>query len=181
MQHKQDQAAKSQDQYALLVDLNALPSPEVSKFSSDKEASVEGTKINPLREPNPTLPLWRRVDKRFWWNEWLLKPFVDAGVIITSKSYCLDVSLIFAKNQLHSYVLPVMQGYFQVARFNIPPNPITHDDDTSVEYTIISRRSRYRAGLRYQRRGIDEDANVANFVETETIMRVEVRAPLFYW
>lgn len=153
LQHKQDQAAKSQDQYALLVDLNALPSPTVSKFSSDKEASVEGTKINPLREPNPTLPLWRRVDKRFWWNEWLLKPFVDAG--------------------LHSYVLPVMQGYFQVARFNIPPNPITHDDDTSVEYTIISRRSRYRAGLRYQRRGIDEDANVANFVETETIMRVE--------
>ena len=43
-----------------------------------------------------------------------------------------------------------------------------------MEYTIISRRSRYRAGLRYQRRGIDEDANVANFVETETIMRVEV-------
>jgi hypothetical protein len=67
-----------------------------------------------------------------------------------------------------------MQGYFQVARFNIPPNPITHDEDTSVEYTIISRRSRYRAGLRYQRRGIDDDAQVANFVETETIMRVEV-------
>jgi SacI homology domain len=67
-----------------------------------------------------------------------------------------------------------MQGYFQVARFNIPPDPITHDEDISVEYTIVSRRSRYRAGLRYQRRGIDDDANVANFVETETIMRVEV-------
>lgn len=39
---------------------------------------------------------------------------------------------------------------------------------------VVSRRSRYRAGLRYQRRGIDDDANVANFVETETIMRVEV-------
>lgn len=67
-----------------------------------------------------------------------------------------------------------MQGYFQCARFNIPPDPITHNEDIPVEYTIISRRSRYRAGLRYQRRGIDEDANVANFVETETIMRVEV-------
>lgn len=61
-----------------------------------------------------------------------------------------------------------------MAQFTIPPDPITHDEDTSVEYTIISRRSRYRAGLRYQRRGIDDDANVANFVETETIMRVEV-------
>ena len=39
----------------------------------------------------------------------------------------------------------------------------------------MSRRSRNRPGLRYQRRGIDEEAHVANFVETETIMRVEVR------
>lgn len=32
-----------------------------------------------------------------------------------------------------------------------------------------------RAGLRYQRRGIDDDANVANFVETEAVMQIEVR------
>jgi hypothetical protein len=67
-----------------------------------------------------------------------------------------------------------MQGYCQTAHFIIPPDPLTHDEDMLVEYAIISRRSKHRAGLRYQRRGIDEDANVANFVETETIMRVEV-------
>ena len=39
----------------------------------------------------------------------------------------------------------------------------------------MSRRSRDRAGLRYQRRGIDDTAHVANFVETETITRVDVR------
>jgi hypothetical protein len=39
---------------------------------------------------------------------------------------------------------------------------------------MMSRRSRDRAGLRYQRRGIDDVANVANFVETETITRVDV-------
>ena len=38
----------------------------------------------------------------------------------------------------------------------------------------MSRRSRDRAGLRYQRRGIDDAAHVANFVETETITRVDV-------
>jgi hypothetical protein len=43
-----------------------------------------------------------------------------------------------------------------------------------VEYAIISRRSRERAGLRYQRRGIDDDAHVANFVETEAIVRLVV-------
>ena len=43
-----------------------------------------------------------------------------------------------------------------------------------IDYVIISRRSRERAGLRYQRRGVDDDANVANFTETETILRVVV-------
>jgi phosphatidylinositol 4-phosphatase len=38
----------------------------------------------------------------------------------------------------------------------------------------FDKRKLDRAGLRYQRRGIDDDANVANFVETEAIMRVKV-------
>ncbi|KAG6852944.1 hypothetical protein C0991_007954 [Blastosporella zonata] len=149
LQHKQDQMAKSQKQHELLADLNALSTVDLDPY----QAEVEGMKVSPMSEPNPTLPLWRRVDKRFWWNEWLSKPFVDAG--------------------LHSYVLPIMQGYYQVDHFVIPPDPVTHDEDVLVDYIIVSRRSRYRAGLRYQRRGIDDDANVANFVETETIVRVE--------
>ena len=67
-----------------------------------------------------------------------------------------------------------MQGYCQVTQFNIPADPIAVDEESSVDYIIISRRSRHRPGLRYQRRGIDDAAHVANFVETETIMRVEV-------
>lgn len=69
-----------------------------------------------------------------------------------------------------------MQGFFQIATFGVPREPeVTEDGDAAlVDYALISRRSRDRAGLRYQRRGIDDDANVANFVETETIMRVEV-------
>ncbi|KAG6820642.1 hypothetical protein H0H93_013841 [Arthromyces matolae] len=149
LQHKQDQMAKAQKQHELLADLDVLPPTDSESFTSE----VEGLEVSPMSEPNPTLPLWRRVDRRFWWNEWLSKPFIDAG--------------------LHSYVLPIMQGYYQVAHFVVPPDPVTHDQDVLVDYIMISRRSRYRAGLRYQRRGIDDDANVANFVETETIMRVE--------
>lgn len=74
-----------------------------------------------------------------------------------------------------------MQGFFQIASFGIPREPEASEDGDSavVDYILISRRSRDRAGLRYQRRGIDDDANVANFVETETIMRVEVSGPAF--
>ena len=37
----------------------------------------------------------------------------------------------------------------------------------------MSRRSRYRAGTRYFRRGIDHEGHVANFVETEQILFVD--------
>lgn len=69
-----------------------------------------------------------------------------------------------------------MQGFFQIATLSIPREPEASEegDFAFADYVLISRRSRDRAGLRYQRRGIDDDANVANFVETETILRVEV-------
>lgn len=40
-----------------------------------------------------------------------------------------------------------------------------------VEYRLclISRRSRFRLGTRFKRRGIDDDGHVANFVETEQV------------
>ncbi|GJE90764.1 SacI homology domain-containing protein [Phanerochaete sordida] len=147
VQQKQEMIAKSKKQSTLLADLNALD--EQLKLSPD-----DG-KVHVLAEPSATLPLWRRVDRQYWWNEWLSKPLLDAG--------------------LHTFVLPIMQGYFQIAHFPIPREPEASEegDVAVVDYVLISRRSRDRAGLRYQRRGIDDDANVANFVETETIMRVE--------
>ncbi|VDD88271.1 unnamed protein product [Enterobius vermicularis] len=42
----------------------------------------------------------------------------------------------------------------------------------SLTVTMISRRSIERAGVRYLRRGVDVDGNVANFVETEVILTV---------
>lgn len=146
MQHKRDLIAKTQRQSFLLADLNVF-----SPHKLDNTGHVS--------EPNPTLPLWRRVDRKYWWNEWLAKPFIDAG--------------------LHPYVLPIMQGYCQISAFDIPEDGA--EDPVPVDYVLISRRSRDRAGLRYQRRGVDDEAHVANFVETETIMRVvrEGKANMF--
>ena len=82
----------------------------------------------------------------------------------------------FFIHQLHSYILPLVQGFFQVSSFAIPLDPELSEagDTTRVEYILMSRRSRDRAGLRYQRRGVDDEAHVANFVETETVIRLEV-------
>lgn len=42
-----------------------------------------------------------------------------------------------------------------------------------MQFCLISRRSRYRAGTRYFRRGIDHEGHVANFNETEQLLLVE--------
>ncbi|KKA26447.1 hypothetical protein TD95_000147 [Thielaviopsis punctulata] len=42
--------------------------------------------------------------------------------------------------------------------------------ETAFLLTLISRRSTRRAGLRYLRRGIDDEGNVANNVETEQVL-----------
>lgn len=60
-----------------------------------------------------------------------------------------------------------MQGYVEIEPCVI--------EEQSFEFTLISRRSRDRSGLRYQRRGIDEQGNTANFVETEQLLRIVVR------
>jgi len=40
----------------------------------------------------------------------------------------------------------------------------------AFKYTLMSRRSCYRAGTRYYMRGMDSEGHVANFVETEQIV-----------
>jgi len=72
LQHKRDQVCKANKHSALLADL------KISESGSPPGPSTDG--VDPLAEPSPMLPLWRRVDKQFWWNEWLSKLFIDAGV-----------------------------------------------------------------------------------------------------
>ena len=43
-------------------------------------------------------------------------------------------------------------------------------EDKKFTLLFISRRSRYRQGCRFTRRGIDEYGYAANFVETEQIL-----------
>jgi phosphatidylinositol 4-phosphatase len=88
MQHKQEEIAKSKKERSLLSDLNALETPTTTPSTSKASEISEDTptehpdleKIDVLAEAYPTLPLWRRVDRQFWWNEWLSKPLTEAGV-----------------------------------------------------------------------------------------------------
>lgn len=57
------------------------------------------------------------------------------------------------------WLCPLIQGYVGQIQ--------TYINSKKLEYVVISRRAKDRAGTRYSHRGIDDDGNVANFVETE--------------
>ncbi|KAJ8418269.1 hypothetical protein AAFF_G00139780 [Aldrovandia affinis] len=121
---------------------------------------------------NTNLPLWQRVDDRFFWNKHMIQDLIS-----------------LQDPQVDYWVIPVIQGFVQIEELIVnynessdeeksspetPLQELTCVDDIHPRFTValISRRSRHRAGMRYKRRGVDKNGNVANYVETEQQIHV---------
>ena len=63
------------------------------------------------------------------------------------------------------WMVVCIYGYVGIAYNNI--------DMAKIGLYLISRRSIHHAGTRYLTRGIDDDGHVANFVETEQIIKID--------
>ena len=85
-------------------------------------------------------------DDKYWWNKNLYVDF---------KNY----------NISSDWAVKVIQGY--VGHASMPVESHT------MEISLISRRRYAMAGTRYSKRGIDDNGNVANFVESEQIIQIE--------
>ncbi|UJR10843.1 hypothetical protein I4U23_015031 [Adineta vaga] len=119
-------------------------------------------------DQDKTIPLWICADDRFFWNRQMLN------------------ELIKQADREHfdtRWIQPIIMGYLNECNFQV-------NDGTNAQLILISRRNRHRAGVRMHCRGIDEDGNVANYVETEQILRtstnimsfVMIRGSVpFYW
>ena len=92
LQRKQELIAKSKKQKALLADLNAI---------DDTHHSPTEGKVDVLAEPSSTLPLWRRVDRQFWWNEWLSRPFIDSGVRSCIAQLVSALTVVFSSTPMY--------------------------------------------------------------------------------
>ncbi|EAW07242.1 SacI domain protein [Aspergillus clavatus NRRL 1] len=130
---------------------------------------------------NGHLPLHRVVDEMYFWNKNLMSPFIEMDA--------------------HSFILPLMQGFVGQREFTVAArteNRQSETDQATEQHTegqilgdkqeaqgidvdaekrnylltLISRRSIKRPGLRYLRRGVDDEGNTANTVETEQILSV---------
>lgn len=141
---------------------------EKNVLSSEKEKNVSSSgKEKSQKEVHTDL------DDRFFWNR------VMIGSLLDCPNEMKDVS--------SHWIMPIIQGYFESGTSFLPT-----DSGHEVESTliVISRRSRFRAGTRYKRRGVDEGGKCANYVETEQILKydshilsfVQVRAsvPVFW-
>ncbi|XP_053975819.1 phosphatidylinositide phosphatase SAC2 [Hylaeus volcanicus] len=98
-------------------------------------------------------PLWQRVDDRFFWNKHMLQDIIN---LKTDKADC--------------WILPVIQGYVQIEKCKVEVGFDGQPQHETFNLAIISRRSRFRAGTRYKRRGVDDDGKCANYVETEQLV-----------
>ncbi|TEA15004.1 Phosphatidylinositide phosphatase SAC2 [Colletotrichum sidae] len=130
------------------------------------------------------LPLHSRVDPMFFWNKNTLKPFAEAGKdslllplmqgFVGQRQFVVDSSPPQSDEGMGdsvelSTIRQSLSGPTSAAesvKDTVDPRPT----EKIFLLTVISRRSTRRAGLRYLRRGIDEQGYVANSVETEQIL-----------
>ncbi|XP_017752841.1 PREDICTED: phosphatidylinositide phosphatase SAC2 isoform X2 [Eufriesea mexicana] len=98
-------------------------------------------------------PLWQRVDDRFFWNKHMLQDIIN---LKTDKA--------------NWWILPVIQGYVQIEKCKVEVGIDEQPYHETFNLAIISRRSRFRAGTRYKRRGVDDEGKCANYVETEQLV-----------
>ncbi|XP_063228378.1 phosphatidylinositide phosphatase SAC2 [Bacillus rossius redtenbacheri] len=98
--------------------------------------------------------LWETVDDRFFWNKHMLAD------IISLNSRLAD-----------PWILPIIQGFVQIEHCKVEVGyEAVNPRCETFTLILISRRSRFRAGTRYKRRGVDENGKCANYVETEQIV-----------
>ena len=104
-----------------------------------------------------------RADPSFYWNMELSRDLISQGI---------DTQ----------WLVPIVQGFVGIERVVF--------QDSTIALALISRRSCDRTGTRYNCRGVDEEGNVANYVETEqvvivgdkTFAYVQVRGSIpIYW
>ena len=141
---RQLSSRKQNDEDRYLYLLDKAFSEHTFFFSSSHDLTQTQQKIAKIAESNAaSAPIWTRADNRFFWN-------IDC----VSDLIACDAD---------EWIVPFMSAYIEYV-------PDCEIDDDKFSTLFITRRSRFRAGCRFTKRGIDSDGNVANFAETEQIL-----------
>ncbi|KAL4993671.1 SacI homology domain-containing protein [Aspergillus recurvatus] len=104
------------------------------------------------------------LDKDVLWNAYMIQPLLLFRSHLSShEQQLLDASQILTC---------VIRGFCGTMAIPATANVLSSGPKAHLPstLTLISRLSSRRAGTRFNARGLDDDGNVANFVETETIL-----------
>ena len=143
--HDQDE-----DTYLALLKAFIKSSPMYFSYSFDITNTFQRQS-----QLDPSVPLWKRADDRFFWNKFVQSDLIDFRTSGTRHQHGQQPGV-------DPYILPVMFGMMEIITTRVKTTPLT--------LVLITRRSRHRAGTRYFSRGIDEEGHVSNFNETEQII-----------
>lgn len=143
-----------------VIKLSSSTSPNSAKWSAliDRLLSVKSLfyandwdcthstqrRVEKATENNAKKSMWERAEDKFFWNRYISQALIDAGA--------------------DRWVVPTFMGYAALKTVGVKGEEVT--------LGLISRRSRFRAGMRLFMRGIDEEGHVANEVETEQLLMI---------
>lgn len=112
-------------------------------------------------------------DLGYLWNSYMIKPLMDFRSRLSDHEKLELDSTRLLTSAIRGFALTM----------TLPATSLPSRDNPSglpSTLTLISRLSCRRAGTRFNARGIDDDGNVANFVETETIFWTPFGVTLSY-
>ncbi|XP_018621436.1 phosphatidylinositide phosphatase SAC1-B [Scleropages formosus] len=152
-----------QDNKTFLSMINNVLTTDGFYFATDYDLTHTLQRLANTSPDFQDMSLLERADQRFVWNGNLLRDLI-------------------AQPELHKFAFPVIHGFIVMKSCCI--------NGKTFDWTLISRRSCFRAGVRYYVRGIDSEGHAANFVETEQIIQyngwkasfVQTRGSMpFFW
>ncbi|OJT12528.1 Inositol-1,4,5-trisphosphate 5-phosphatase 1 [Trametes pubescens] len=103
-------------------------------------------------------------DDRFVWNEYIIRSLLDFRDRLDPQER--------AELDQCQFIVLAIQGYVGVCTLALPAPP-TNGTPAVATLSLISRLGWKRAGTRFNTRGVDDDGNCANFVETETVFSTD--------
>ncbi|KAJ6440518.1 SacI domain-containingprotein [Purpureocillium lavendulum] len=134
---------------------------------------------------NTDTPLYSQADGTFFWNRHIMEPFMETGQdslalplmqgFVGQRTFVVD-SQPPQQDEPSAESLEMSSLSASGSLPNSPPSGRVRESldlrpsERKCLITLISRRSTRRAGLRYLRRGVDEDGYTANMVETEQLL-----------
>lgn len=188
--------SSNQDDWTLVEEMIKLFNGTNSfYFSPTLDLTNRLSKESCLIKVEGTDSVWNTSDEQFFWNRYMIRDFIELSrsdnivnfficvilhgfISIKSVPACLNIHGNYVEKGIMASEMIVnadTQDRHMVDSIkNVETDnnkALSRQRNSDYQLALISRRSVYRAGTRYRRRGCDEDGNCANFVETEQIFR----------